>query len=275
LFSSALAWSADLKKVGVYYDLERPAGDLTHFYLFEIYSMQLTPKLKEKFEHASHRRVIPTENPKLGFLKMGEAELPHKVYLVKPSEIALGQVYGTTFLGTNVKGLIESDFEGHNHRVLEALNLLEPEHRIRFLAAALVRIQMPDGSLVLIPNKGTWNNGRHQYGKGSVSPAAIGGVTEANFEKLCNLSGTHSGFVKDSGLEFERKVVQGQVDVNLKINAGSALELLKWYESTLDRELDPSRELREELVVENAIFSAEDWTAWRQSNSCNALSSVK
>jgi hypothetical protein len=270
-----MAWASGLPKIGTYYDLEldRDGNYSTRF--FEVYDLKLSKSLEEKVIRESIETVIPSTHPKFGFTQMKGRPLPKKVYLGSVEQVRSGSIAGAHSIGSNALAYIEADLEAHNQVVRTVLSRLKPGTMIKVEAATLVRIRISTGEFLLLPNKGTWNKGRGDIPKGSIVPSAVGGVAEADVARLLTLSGQVPDFEKASNLKLKREVWNGRTDINLEFRADYWSRFVSWFESTPDREHDPTRELYEELVHENRIFNDDDWQELGLSGSCSSLASKK
>ncbi|NDG84057.1 MAG: hypothetical protein EBX52_03345 [Proteobacteria bacterium] len=271
LLYSASAWASGLPKAGTYIDLEILQNGTYAARIFEIFDLKLPGALEEKVIRESREIVSPSSNAKSGFMEIKGMHLPHKVYLASRDQIRRGVISGAHLVGSNALSFIESDFDAHNQVVRSVLSRLRPDTPIKVEAAALVRIQISTGQFMLLPNKGTWNKGRGKVPKGTILPSAVGGVSEAEVASLFTLSGALPSFSSAAALKLERTITGGWTDLNLEFKASFLTEFLNWFESTPDRERDPTRELYEELVHENAIFSDEEWLQLGLHGSCSDL----
>ena len=267
------ASASELPKVGTYFDLEVDQNGIYSTRLFEVYDLKLPKALEEKVIRESQETVTPSHHPKFGFTQMKGHPLPKKVYLSSLDQIRSGNIAGAHSIGSNALAFIESDLEAHNQMVRTVLSRLKPGTLIKVEAATLVRIRLSNGDFMLLPNKGTWNKGRGEIPKGAIGPSAVGGVAEADVTGLKTLSGKVPDFAKASGLKLKREIAQGKTDINLEFKVGFWSEFVSWFETSPDREHDPTRELYEELVHENAIFTDEDWRELGLFESCSSLAS--
>jgi len=271
LLFATTAWSADITKIGSYHDLELGRNGVFSARLFEIYDLEIPGELEARVLEGSRATVIPSPDPKYGFTLIEGLTLPKKIYLGTPAQIRSGWIGGTSLAGTNAFGLIETDRAGRNRAVARMLSRLKRGTLIRVEAATLVRIRLSSGEILLLPNKGTWNKGRGTAPRGTIIPSAAGGVAEAKVEALYSLSGRSPGFAKSSGLMLQREIVNGKTDLNFDMKVEYWSDFVEWFETSKDRERNPLRELYEELVTENAIFSSEDWMKLGLAGSCTFL----
>ena len=266
-----VARSADLTRRGTLFDVEAPAHGPWVVYLFEIYDLRVPRDLEEVLLRSSREQVVPGINPKYGFLRFPGHELPKKVYLASARAVQAGMIPGVHSVAGNVHGFVEKEIQSHNQTARTLLSRLNPKTLIRVMAATLVRMELSTGELVLVPNKGTWNKGRFQYPAATICASAVGGVAEADALKLQSLSGTLPGFSESSKLRLLRGITDGKTDLNLEFELGYWERFVSWFESGADRENDPSRELYEELVHENSIFTEAEWLKLGLRSPCSAL----
>lgn len=103
---------------------------------------------------------------------------------------------------------------------------------LRVSCSGLARIEDPNGNFVLITNKS-----RMRAGKTVLTPiGGVLGLTEVGRVELKALLKI-DGFEKDDDMRF-------------MMRGSSANDLVKWFCERRERELDPLREVREELVDE-------------------------
>jgi hypothetical protein len=266
-----LAWSADLTRTTTLFDVEAPARGPWVVYLFEMYDLKVPRELEGILLRSSKEQVVPGINPKYGFLQFPGHELPKKVYLASTRAIQSGAIPGAHSIAGNVHGFVEKDIQSHNQIARTLLSRLNPKTLVRVMAATLVRMELSTGDLVLVPNKGTWNKGRFQYPAATICASAVGGVAEADASKLQSLSGTLPGFSESSKLRLLRGITDGKTDLNLEFELGYWERFVSWFESGADRENDPTRELYEELVHENSIFTEAEWVKLGLRSPCSAL----
>ena len=270
---SESASASGLPKVGTYIDLEIDRLGKYSARIFEIFDLTLSKALEEKVLLESHETVTPSVNPKFGFIEFKGLSMPKKVYVGSAAQLRSGQILGIHSVSSNALPFIEGDLKNHNQMVRSVLSRLKPGTLIKVEAAALVRIRLSTGEFLLLPNKGTWNKGRGEIPKGSIVPSAVGGVAEADVAGLFTLSGAHPNFASASGLLLKREIFEGRTDINLEFKVGYWSQFYSWFETSPDREHDPTRELYEELVHENAIFTDDDWLELGLTESCSSLAS--
>jgi len=126
----------------------------------------------------------------------------------------------------------------------DAIKPLEVLHipELRISSASFSRIRDDVGRLALMVNK-------NRAQKGDVVLMPIGGAIEASDEGIKELQGM---------LSIEPENFEKGNDLRFKMNGKDANKYREWFLSDKNREINPTRELIEELVEEEGVLEEED-----------------
>lgn len=122
--------------------------------------------------------------------------------------------------------------------VIEVSHLSE----VRISSASFARICDERGRFLLLVNKS-------RAKKGEIVLTPIGGALEADEEGLRKLQ-------EDMGVD--PKSFEKGSDLRFKIEGKKANQYRKWFLSRTNREIDPGRELKEELIDEEGLLIQDD-----------------